>query len=319
LVKWCLLSLLLPATAGCNLGFEKETVVVAFPPDRDEVRILLVYEGFHSVRDGKSDLEKAKKELSGLMASEHEFRLGSWPLIFTLSHEKDEREEARKFRDFARQHVTIHKGGFFQVAGGNLNGYQTLTIREARKFVRGANDAFSEHLAREIPEEFAKPKLTCDLFDRTSLELILQAAREKHTWVKLEPGRVHFTFPGTQALFDRTKRGALQVPQLEELHKVLKKGEDESALTRLAEIQQNAAWLSQLPLSFDVRKDRMILSLGFGEGEPIYLRMPENPGLPARRDKELTAHAKTLKVQFRENETVESIVAEFLKEAQKAN
>jgi hypothetical protein len=313
-----LLSLLLPAASGCNLGFEKETVVVAFPPGRDEVRILLVYEGFHAVRDGKSDLERAKKELSGLIASEHEFRLGAWPFIFTLLHQKDESEEARKFRDFARQHVTIHKGGFFQVAGGNLNGYQSLTIREARKFVRRANDAFSVYLAREIPEEFAKPKFTSDFFDRTSLELILQAAREKHQWIKLEPGRVHFTFPGTQALFDRTKREALQIPHLEELHKALTNGEDDRALTRIADIQQNAAWLSQLPLSFDVRKDWMTLMLGFGEGEPIYLKLPENTGLLARRDKELTAHARTLKVPFRENETVESIAAEFLKEAQKA-
>jgi hypothetical protein len=325
ILRYCFLVSLLLSLSGCHLGHEQETIVVAFPPGRDEVRVLLIYQGFHafsgSNRDLESVLRSAKHDLGGLMASEQEFRLGGWPLHFYLAPQERETNEQKEFREFLRDHLTIRKGGFFSDPDGRLNGYQFLEVRDARKFVARANDRISAFIAKSLSERMAKPERPEDDIDEESLELILKAAREKHRWLDLKPGRISFTLPGTPTLFERGKREVLQLRTLENLRKELAKPEaaDATAGTKapresIDRIERDAEWLSQLPLSIDLRKDRITLSLGLGDGEPIILKTPHESREKRLFEKELIAHARTLSVPFQEELTSESLIAEFLKD-----
>jgi hypothetical protein len=320
LIPRLLLLIPLCLAGGCNkLGHDKETIVAAFPPGKDEVRLLLIYEGFHVPQEEKTKLGQAKDELDRLMASEREFRLGYWPLFFNLDRRDNDNDAEKQLVDFLRAHITIRKGAFFQSRDGALNGYQTVTIRDAQKFIAGWNERISAWLAEKLPEELAKPKRDDDAFDKESLERLLQAARKKHTWIKLEPGRISLTLPGTQSLFERGKRESLKLPALERLHQeIATSGQGPGSADRgaqrdaIAAIERNAIWLSQLPLSIDQRKDRLTLSLGFGDGESITMGLPNEPRTRNELDKELVAHARKLKVPFREGITVDSLIADFL-------
>jgi hypothetical protein len=316
---------MLPATAGCHLGHEQETIVIAFPPGRDEVRVLLIYQGFHvnsgSNKDMDSVLQSAKHDLDGLMASEQEFRLGGWPLHFNLAPQQGDTKEQKEFREFLRKHLTIRKGVFFSDPDGRLNGYQFLEVRNARKFVAQANDRISWFLAESLSERMSNPDRTKDDIDEESLKLILKAAREKHRWFDLKPGRITLTLPGTQTLFERGKREVLQLQTLKNLCKELEKAEaaDATAGTKalresIDAIERDAEWLSQLPLSFDLRKDRITLSLGLGDGEPIIVKTPLERQEKRLFEKELTAYARTLGVPFQEEVKSESLIADFLKD-----
>ena len=83
-------------------------------------------------------------------------------------------------------------------------------------------------------------------------------------------------------------------------------------------MNRDTEWLTQLPLSFELRKGRMTVSLAFGDGEPIVVKTQDESGENRRFEKELTAHARSLKVPFREKVAVETIIAEFLKDTDHA-
>ena len=73
-----LLPLLLLGNTGC-LVFDHQTTVIAFPPDSQEVRCLMVYEGLHVEGAKAEDLSKAKEQLARLAESGQEFYLApSW-------------------------------------------------------------------------------------------------------------------------------------------------------------------------------------------------------------------------------------------------
>src|SRR5262249_29211712 len=79
-------------------------------------------------------------------------------------------------------------------------------------------------------------------------------------------------------------------------------------------IGRNAEWLRQLPLSFALRQDRMTLAPRFGDGGPMLLTTLKQSQERRPFDKEVTAHAQTLEVPFRDNVTVETLIAEFLEQ-----
>src|SRR3954454_139541 len=66
-------------SAGC-VDFEKQTIVIAFDPDRDAAHALLVYEDLHPDGDKEEDLKEAKRTLDELFAQEKGFLLGD-PMV----------------------------------------------------------------------------------------------------------------------------------------------------------------------------------------------------------------------------------------------
>jgi hypothetical protein len=316
-----LLAFLLVPCAGC-LDFEKETMVVAFPKDRDEVRFLFVYEGFRVEGGDEGAMATAKEELAKLATTDKLFYLGHPLFAIPLEQQKDEKENQKRLRELLVKHLTVSKCTLFTTKEGKLCGYQTITIRNAKKLVAELNTIMSDEFAKWAQDLLDNEKKRKD-WDKRTLELVFEASRNKHQWVRVEPGRVSFTMPGSQALFTKTKREILGTERLEQLCKQLAPGGKVPKLDALRDelkrMERDASWLSDLPVSVDHRKTSATVSLGLGDGEPFTLVTPpgDKPKELTQKDKDLAAYAKTLKAEFRKDVTKDALIAEFLKDVKK--
>src|SRR5205085_11319676 len=189
---------------GC-LDLDKETAVAVFRLDKDEVRVLFVYEGLHVSGTGVPDLDNARKALSAVFAESNAFYLGHplFAIDLGLPKEGKESDHDRKSREFAKKHIDVQKGIFFLGKDGQFGGAQTILIHEASKFVDGLNSLVSEVMA----DELAKPEKK---YDAATLDLLKKAVTQKHTWFQLEPGRISFTFPGSPQYLASAKREFLE-------------------------------------------------------------------------------------------------------------
>jgi hypothetical protein len=295
-------ALLVALSAGC-VEFEKQTVYFTFPKDRDEVHALVVYEGIRVDNDSNMALKEAKKQLSDFTDEKHAVFLG-WPFVLDLTPQQTDTAGEKQFKELVGKHVTIKNGAFYTRADGKLCGYQTLTVRDASKLVAGVNGMISEAMASGKP---------ADSVDEASLDLLRRAARDKHAWVKLEPGRLSADVPMSSEMAKRTRQGALGVDAFADILKAL----DTPAPPRqqLEQLKSTLSFWADNPWSFDQRRDRVVVSLGVGDGEPIRLDCPPNtPREATKFDAALADHAKTLPVKFREGVTVDSLIEEFAKQ-----
>src|SRR5262249_21396305 len=140
------------------LDFEKQTLIAVFPKDRDEVRVLLVYEGMHARGKEADNLKEAKEDLSGLLQDNKLFYLGEPLLKIDLAPKKEARlsPSETKWLDLAKKHITTKAGVFNLSKDGKLALTQFLTIREVSKFITAANGLISEDFGR-MAEDFSKP------------------------------------------------------------------------------------------------------------------------------------------------------------------
>jgi hypothetical protein len=314
------------ASAGC-LEFEKQTAIFVFVPDRDEVQALFVYEGLH-VGDSKSDkdpeknreanLKNARADLTGLVNGDHFYLGGTLPRIDLRVDDKTPAED-RNAIEFLKKHLTIRKGFFVTGEEGRLTYCQPITVREPAKLVAGLNDRISAGFAgmEEQPKD--------SVFDAETYQMVQKAGRDKHTWLKLEPGRLSYTMPATPGFVARLKREMVNVNQLAALRKQIDglqdKPEDTKALaakwkSELDHIERSLASLAENPWSLDVRAKQMTFALGYGDGEPVRLQTPGSPPtMPAGKlETDLLAHARTLGAPFREGVDVETLLTEFQRE-----
>jgi hypothetical protein len=189
-----------------------------------------------------------------------------------------------------------------------LCGYQTLIVRDASKLVAAINGKISEALIAENPPESV---------DKASREMMLKAAHDKHAWLKLEPGRVSATVPMSWDMAKRSRQNALGVEGLAEILKGLEPPAPSApSRQQVEQLKLAASFWADNPWSFDQRRDRVVVSLGVGDGEPIRLDCPPtNPREPTTFDAALADYAKTLPVKFRKDViTVEAIIEEFAKQ-----
>jgi hypothetical protein len=296
-------ALLVSLSAGC-VEFEKQTVYFVFPKDRDEVHALLVYEGIRVDNTNDSALKEAKQQLSDF-TGEKQFAFLGWPFIWTQTPEAGDSDDVKLLKELLRKHVTIKNGAFYTRADGALCGYQTLTVRDASKFVAGINGKISEGVIADKD----KPS---DSVDKASRELMLKAAGDKHAWVKLEPGRLSADVPMSPEMAKRMKRSAGGVDALADILKAF----DTPAPPRqqVEQLKSTLSFWADNPWSFDQRRDRVVISLGVGGGEPIRLDCPATPREATKNDAALADYAKTLPVKFRKDVTVDSLLEEFAKQ-----
>jgi hypothetical protein len=286
--------------------------VATFPPGRDEVRCLIVYEVFDVFGNGsetivvgqpkpkratgpsESDLGSAKEDLKELTTGKT-FRLGGWPLWFNLGAESTDPAERELYL-----HLTLENGDFFTTADGTLAYWQRLTVRDAQAFVKSINERLSktfaalaaEGLAIDRTRWTAAERAQCEKWDVATLKLVEAAARNQHRWLTLEPGRLRFTMPGTDHYFRSLKQELL------------------------VDIQDGPRWLAfltQTAWGLEQRPNEIILSIGVGEGQPIRLAH-DHPRPQSEFHDALLAYAKTLPVQMTKT-TQEELEAKLLREA----
>jgi hypothetical protein len=305
---------------GCHAAFEKQTIYAAFPKDRDEIRALLVYEGIH-VHHSKNfqgdDVTLAKKELAGFVAEQEFCLLGGWPLQFNLAPEMGDSDATRKEKELLRKHLTIRNGAFYTRADGKLCAYQYLTVRDASRFVTGINGMISDSVLAEISSESR-------ILDRESQEMIRRAARDGHAWLKLEPGRLRADVPMTPASVRRLKHELLEVDRLSKLREALNPDKPKPAApgtelelwATVKGLRDAASFGDNNPWSFEQRRDRVLISLGVGDGEPLRVESPtdQQGRKPTKEDAELAGYVRTLPVKFGKDVTVESLIEAFAKQ-----
>jgi hypothetical protein len=214
--------------------------------------------------------------------------------------------------------MTVENGSFYTRADGRLCAYQTVTVKDASKLVAAGNAMISESLLADRPPE--KPGDSAADKDE---EMIRRAASDRHAWLKLEPGRLSLTVPVTPDGARRMKRELLGMSQLEELLKQLEPAAPEKpgapskeaqARTQLEQMRSRGSLAADNPWSFDQRRDRVIVSLGVGDGEPVRVDFPATPREASKVDGELSDYARTLPVKFRKGVTLDSLIEEFRKE-----
>jgi hypothetical protein len=286
------LSLLLLGTGGC-LGVEKETVVLTFSPDGNEVRALLVYEGIHVCGDRVENLDNARHELAALTADGQTLYLGSWAFRVSLRDEPTDSEDGKAVKDLLRRHVTVEPGYFFHDPQRRLCYAQPVTVRHVPELLAEINARISARVRSWTTEVRAGREVRPDWMDEQTVGLLHEATGGRgFAWLDLEPGRFSVTIPMTPEAFRRLKQ------------EVVREG-DLAALAR---------FLSDVPLSIDQRSDHVTLSVGVGDGRPLIVPfLPDEGARASRYDEDLLRYARSLPVPFRSERSPEEAIAEFLK------
>jgi hypothetical protein len=318
-----LLSLGTLTSAGC-LEFEKQTALFVFAPDRDEVQALFVYEGLHvgepkrdmdQEKNREANLKNARTELTGLVHGDL-FYLGSPLPRIDLKVDDKTPEEDRKAIEFLKKHLTIRKGFFVTGEGGRLTYCQPIAVREPGKLVAGLNDWISASFAGldEQPKD--------SIWDAKTFQMVQKAARDKHTWLKLEPGRLSYTMPATPGFVTRIKREMVNLDQVAALRKQIDGLQEKPDHMKtvaakwksdLYYLERSLGFLAENPWSLDVRANQMTFAMGYADGGPVRLQIPGSPQTMAagKPEANLLAHARTLGAPFRERVDVETLLSEF--------
>jgi hypothetical protein len=332
-----LAALLSFASAGC-LDFQKESCIIVFQPEQDEAQALLVYEGFQVAGKGDKDLKAARDELKELLAAERTFYLGAllFRIRLVLPDNKDQKitEGQRRANALLPRHLSIRKGAFFTSNNGQLCGYQTITIRQVARFVDGLNSILSESLL----EHYAAVQASANQKTRSTEQLavdrvIRKAAQDGHKWFRIEPGRLSLTIPGAPEMYKPEKRGIIMdelvsaaglgefrgnpskpIPDKNVLQKMATTASPDVIRKALEGFDDLAAFLSDVPLSLDQRTDRITISLGYGEGQPIQFVFPYDSRKPLHKTAELVSFAQTLGVEFKKDMTADRLIIDFRKE-----
>jgi hypothetical protein len=290
-VGFFLLPLLLVGNTGC-LVFDHQTTVIAFPPDSREVRVLTICEGLHVQGDKDTDLTKAKEQLTSWATSGQEFYLGpSWIMHVSLKPDGGESPDAQAQKATLRKHLLIEKPTFFLNAAGKLCLYQAVTISDRDKFAAAMNDLIGCEVAREAAAALADPARRSEWIDEETLKLMEKAAGGPFAWFDLEPGRISLSMPISPAAAIRLKG--------------------------LFPKEIPPKFPIDLPWSFDHRRNRITVSLGYGDGEPIRYDLDSEDQTTPQFEKELIDHARTVKAPFQKGVTREGLVEEFLKAQRK--
>ncbi len=317
---------LLPA--GC-LDFEKQTLVAAFNPARDEAHLLVLSEGLQAPGDKEDDLKSAKKTFDALYLKNAGVLLGHPMGLFQLVPEEGKQltEKEQQILALIRKHLTVRRGTFFIDGEGRLCGAQVISIREARQFVRTVNGMISEVVAADAEKALGDTTKRGGV-DEATLRLQLQAARERHAWIHFEPGRVGVSLVGSPKYFAEMKKKMGRDLFLRDLQNLLPKKpapgqapppRDLAGVDRALAyfVEQGERWVAaaaETPWNVEHRRHRLTATLGVGDGEPIRTFSPYVPEEKGVQAAALVEHAKKQGVELKKGATAESVIADFLRQ-----
>jgi hypothetical protein len=317
-------------STGC-LDFEKQTFVVTFQPERDEINALLLYEGLQVGGKNEQDRKNAEKALGVVFAEGKGLYLGHPLATIPLAPDKNKKpsEKEKKIYDLLGKHLTVRKGTFFLDKDGSLCGSQEVTIRQAKAFVRGINDMISAEVGSTVDKALADAtKKQTGFYDEETLKLMQKAIKDKHQWIHFEPGRIGVTLVGSPKYFAKVKHSLMEDLVLRDLRRMaglpLRPGQpaprpvDPAELQKMLrhnvkEAERFAEVASQTPWSLDQRRHRATFSLGLGDGEPLRFFSPYVSTEQGNQAAALVAHAKTLGLEIKKDATAKSVIADFLR------
>ncbi len=321
---FAVLVMLAAACTGCSQGLMQrhQAAVIRFEPDGKTLSILMVYQGLHVGGGGGAGtdaaeqartLTLAKQELEEFVASGRKFGVFLFGKIGTLEFEKPEEiglgqggkvtfgplvgedpATAKQRASFAGM-GRIETEPFFLDPKEGLCLRQTITVDDAARLARSLNALISADILRKPAESPAAPAGPDDAvrFSPEARAAILAAAQAGHDWLRITPGRIALNFPISEA----------------DAASILKQAEASRRIEDRAAIPALRAAIE----SFDVKSgpDGLTLSMGDGKKRTISIRPGAEPTDEPRRDAELIAFARTLKLPFDATPDVATLIREF--------
>jgi hypothetical protein len=302
-------TLLVAAALSCSgcLDFDRQTIHAIFPEGRDELHVVLIYEGLHVNGTEKKDTTQAQLQLKELVEGQS-FYVGNHMLRFSLV-EKNDDKLAKQLQALLFKHLEIANGVLFLDDKSSLNGCQTVRIRNLSAFVTGLNQVIAAEFARLTEEK--RGNLTADDFhDLETLALIDRAIQEKHVWLKCEPGRISFTMPASDAVIVKVKRtinGADRLARLDAQAQEFFPRRVPDMRKALADATREQQALADLPWSFQQGRKQFTISLGVGVGEPLHLPISSRTRLPAWEG-DLVNYARNAQLPVRKDLTSNGLI-----------
>jgi len=276
-------------SAGC-LTWEKQTILVTFPKEQNELRILIVYHGLGVAGKDAKQLENAKTQLS-LLVNRDGFFLGDSTLLgVSLKLGKNDELNAQKLQALKvlKHHVVIDEGMFVTGKNNSLSFCQPLTVRDPVRFTVWLNQMIREEL---VP--LLKSRKDDSFWDDETVRMVQEAADKEIPFVRYEPGRFSLTVAGTHKFFAKLKRSFL----------------DENKVWTTEDWRAFANSFANTPLSLVQGSDQITLSLGWGGNQPFRVTTESNGRSVDTMD--LQAFARTLKAPFRNDISLEKVLDDF--------
>jgi len=180
--------LLAAAAAGC-LDFDEQVVYGEYDEQNDRVVLVIAYLGLYETEQEGLGAGRADQQLREALDGKTVALFGNWPFAFPvgtlraeLARPAEEAEDGippdlRPRLLELLERVRVLNGGFYTDAEGRACGAQVVLIERASDTIPRANALFNDALVRGLEAKRHRSP---------SEQLILAAAREGHTWMRLK-------------------------------------------------------------------------------------------------------------------------------------
>jgi hypothetical protein len=338
--SWLLLLSATLASSGCaGLGFEKETLLLAIAPQRDEAKALLVYANFYAFGEGpraaggeakstpgegrKGAIRLAEDTLDVMFRDRERFCPGE-PLLGVSLLSSDYGDADKKELEFLKTHVTISGGRLVKNRAGRLCGYQIVHVRGLRAFVEWINDLISRSWTVRLNEYANNKKRAPDDWDDETVRLLLTASRSHYQWIRADADRISFSMPATPTTVRNLKRDMLGHLILAESNNRPRPAgsqppapetfSQETMRKHIQSVRPLVRLLTETQWSFEQRSDHLKFSIGASPGDPIQVAIEGQPPEKSHGDVELLAYARKHGLLEEDGNAIERIIGQFLRE-----
>ena len=241
----------LVALQGC-VEFERQTIVYRHDVERDELRMLIIYEGIY----GKKADDYG--ELRSVLVRPRTFFFANWILEYDrddwvrelarLDRERDTNPNTykvayRRLIKLILDNVRVDNGAFYLNNEGKLSGYQRVTLSNVSELV----PAFNELVNAALIHDELDP--TDILASSRSADTIKNAAYVGHHWIELDEGELRMRIPLTNHDYEQFR---LDVEDDIQWQRVIEAGLREVYIGGVAEFVFGEYGHSQTTISMDV-------------------------------------------------------------------
>lgn len=235
---------------GC-VAFERQTIVYRYDVERDELRMLMIYEGIY----GKNANDYS--ELRSVLLRPRAFFFDNWILEYDrdlwvemlaeLDHERNTKSKAyeaayRRLIELTLDNVRVDNGTFYLNNAGKLSGYQQVTITNISELASAVNGFVNATLIHgELELE--------DILSSQSAAMILNAAYTGHRWVEIDEGELRIRIPLANHDYEQFR---LEVKDDTQWQRFSKAGLRETYIGGVVEFAFGGYGHSQTTISMDV-------------------------------------------------------------------
>lgn len=190
--RWRLLAVLLVLLPGC-VQLTGQRITWCYDRAKDELQVLIDYDGIHD--SGNDNNGKGTEQIPPFVR-EGNVMLLDWPFQLDMAElRKKADEKAEKSgpelleRDWARLFLSLKTEavGYYREPDGRIGAVQRITVPRASEFLAKANGLISRQILEASPVSDETMKRTVDR--------ICTAARQGHTWIRLDGQSIRIDVP----------------------------------------------------------------------------------------------------------------------------